>query len=111
MPEQFSHSTIIGRGWRCTTALRVFFSAEFGTGFRFNGALRDFIHSGAGRTLGEAVVAYRTSRAQSTTEIAPQFEYNRHMRAFFEAYPAATREQARAAWWARRNRPKTSDKP
>ena len=110
MPDSFSHSTIIGRGWRCTNALRAFFVAELGKRFRFNGALRDFIHANAGKTLADALVIYRSSSNQPTSEIGAQFEYNRHMRAFFRAHRNATPEQARAAWWAERNRPKTRDR-
>ena len=110
MPAQFSQTTIIGPGWRCTQALRGFFVAELDNGFRFNGALRDFIHTGAGRTLGDALAEYRQSLAAPRAAIAPQFEYNRHMRAYFEAHPHDTREQARAAWWAKRNRANQPDR-
>lgn len=110
MPDTFSDHSVIGRGWRCTTALRMFFVAKLGRGFRFNSALRDFIHNGSGRTLADAVDAYRVSRKQPASEIAPQFEYNRHMRAFFADHPTATQAQARAAWWAKRNRQKPPHK-
>ena len=99
MPETFTRETVIGQNWRCSEALRTFFSAETGKPFKFNQVMRDFIQYGEGKTLGDALEAWQAANeAPARTEIAPQFEYNRHMRAYYEAHPEATREDAINAW-------------
>jgi hypothetical protein len=98
MPAQFTRATVIGVGWRCSQALRVFFHAEIGGHFHFDQVMRDFIAQGAGQTLEEAIRVWQQPRQK--TEIAPQFEYNRHTRAFYAANPNATRQEALAAWEA-----------
>ncbi len=102
MPPSFEPSTLIGEGWRCSPALGAFFKQQCGRGFRFDAVMRDFIHTQAGRTLAEAVDCWRNSRS-ATREIPTQLEYNRHMRDFFAQHPDASREQAIAAWWAKRS--------
>ena len=52
MPAVFTAATVIGAGWRCNPGLGAYFRKVAGQGFRFNAAMRDFIHNGAGRTLG-----------------------------------------------------------
>lgn len=106
MPQRFSAATVIGRGWRLTRSLRGYFEGVHGPGFRFNAALRAFISHGDGRTLREASDCYRRSLTDDPGPIAAQFEYNRHTRDFFRRNPGATRAQALAAWWARRNVPR-----
>lgn len=99
MPDRFTRETVIGAGWRCSESLRAFFSAETGKPFKFNQVMRDLVNYGQGKTLGEALEIWQAAReAPEKTEIAPQFEYNRHMRAYYEAHPEATREDAIKAW-------------
>lgn len=99
MPDHFTRQTVIGQGWRCSEPLRAFFSAETGKPFKFNQVMRDLVKHGQGKTLGEALEAWQAAnKAPERTEIAPQFEYNRHMRAYYEAHPDATREDAINAW-------------
>jgi hypothetical protein len=98
MPTQFTRATVIGVGWRCSQALRVFFQNEIGTHFHFDQVMRDFIAQGTGKTLEEAIRLWQQPRQK--TEIAPQFEYNRHTRAFYAANPNATRQEALVAWEA-----------
>lgn len=102
MPERFELRSEIAEGWRCSQALRGFFQQHCGAGFRFNGALREFIHTGAGRTLADALAHYERSRGAGPGKIDEQFEYNRHTREFFAENPGATRQQAIDAWWEKR---------
>ncbi|MEM1054057.1 MAG: DUF6434 domain-containing protein [Bacteroidota bacterium] len=104
MPTTFSRETVIGDGWRCTRSLREWFESEVGRGFRFTGPVREILHNGQGRTLGEAADLWRETHTQKSERIAPQLEYNRHMRTYFENHPGATREDALAAWWEARSR-------
>jgi hypothetical protein len=96
MPTQLTRATVIGVGWRCSQALRLFFQAEIGKHFHFDQVMRDFIAQGTGKTLEEAITVWQQPRQK--TEIAPQFEYNRHTRAFYAANPNATRQEALTAW-------------
>ena len=105
MPSSFSPETIIGDGWRCTQALRRYFESQVGKGFRFNEPLRNFIRSGSGRTLGEALEHYRQSLVAGPRPIASQFEYNNHMREYRKANPGSTHAQAVSAWWKKRGKP------
>ena len=103
MPAVFSRETVIGEGWRCTQELRAFFEQETVLKFHFNGFMRDFIgESGVGQTLGDAIERWEASKRAPKGEIGKQFEYNQHMRDYFEANPDATREEAMQAWRERR---------
>jgi SAP domain-containing new25/Domain of unknown function (DUF6434) len=110
MPIAFTLKTIIGVGWRCNPSLGRFFREQCGVGFRFNAAIRDFIHSRAGCSLEEAVSCYRASVAKGAPkqEIIASNEYNRHTREFYERNPKAKREEVLAAWWKKRNAKKKS---
>lgn len=103
MPETFTLQTRIAPGWRCTRNLSDFFKQHCGKGFCFNALIRDFVHNRPGATLAEAIQSFRQADS-SPSEIQPQFEYNRHVRAFYEANPGASRQQMLDAWWAKRNR-------
>jgi hypothetical protein len=105
MPVHFAMETVIGKGWRCNPALGAFFRQALGNGFHFNAATREFIHNGEGRTIAEAAICYQNSVAPGRKKsiIPAQLEYNRHFREYFAQNPGATREEAIAAWWTRRN--------
>ncbi|MEM0962297.1 MAG: DUF6434 domain-containing protein [Bacteroidota bacterium] len=102
MPTTFTRDTVIEDGWRCTRPLREWFESEVGRSFRFTGPVRDILHNGVGHTLGEAADVWRATHKQKSEHIAPQLEYNRHMRAYFEKHPGATHEEAIASWWDKR---------
>jgi hypothetical protein len=100
MPAEFNRQTLIGSGWRCSQSLRLFFEAEIGPHFHFDGFMRDFIKNGAGKTLQEAIdgwTAHHRSPA-GPVPIAPQFEYNCFIRAYFEANKGKMFADAVAAW-------------
>ena len=107
MPDTFTRDTVIGEGWCNSQGLRAFFEAEIGKGFHFNVFLRDFItNSGVGKTLGDAIDGWHESksRPKGSSDIGSQFEYNRHMRAFYDANPGASRADAIAAWKEKRSK-------
>jgi hypothetical protein len=105
MPQEFKLTSVIGPNWRCSQNLRAFFEIHAGRNFHFNQAMRNFIASGEGRTLEEALNHYKESLDAPSTSIDEQFEYNRHMRSYHTANPGATQAEAVAAWWAKRGRP------
>jgi SAP domain-containing new25 len=111
MPTAFDREMVIGPGWRCSQELRAFFTAELSRPYRFDGAMRDRIRQGAGLTLGQALdEATSKARPVSAPVIAPQFEYNRFMRAYRAARPGVSHAHVVAAWRAYRNTP-VSDRP
>ena len=107
MPSIFTPETVIGPGWRCNPPLGAYLRQLCGPGFRFNAAVRHFIHTAVGKTLADAAVCYHTSRrpGEIARPIPRQLEYNQHFRNYFRANPEATRQQAIDAWWVRRGRP------
>ena len=110
MPGTFTLATRIQPGWTCSQPLRAFFQSQTQQKFHFTKALRDFIATAQGRTLAEALAHWQETRQQRTTEIAPQFEYNRFLRHFHESQPRATRTEAITAWKAYRDTP-ISERP
>lgn len=100
MPTILTRETVIGPGWRCSQELRAFFEREIGPHFHFDGVMRDIIHHGAGKTLQAAIETWQTAQHQPAEEkpIAPQFEYNRHIRAYFKEHPGAPLAEAIQAW-------------
>lgn len=103
LPDVLTLGTRIGAGWRCGQPLRAFFEVESGPSFRFNQALVAFVRDG--RTLGEAPDVWRV--AAGPAPLAAQFEYNRYTRGYRAAHPAASPGEVRAAWWAKRSRPRS----
>ena len=105
MPSSFTPETVIGHGWRCSQDLRRFFESHFGKSFAFNEPLRNFVKVGVGQTLAEALALYEQSLVAGPRQIAPQFEYNNHMRDYRSTHPSSTHADAVSAWWARRGKP------
>ena len=104
MPAAFSPEMRIEHGWRCNPALGRYFRATLGNGFRFNKAVRDFIHNEHGKTLLEAEHCYLASIRPNAARppILRQLEYNQHFRDFYATCPGATRDEAIEAWWKKR---------
>lgn len=107
MPATFTADTVIGENWHCSQPLRAFFQSQTDTRFTFNKHMRDFIADGAGKTLGDALHHWHTTRNQQTKTIEPQFEYNRFMRSFFAENKGADLTAAITAWRTHRDTPKS----
>lgn len=95
-------ATVLPPGQRCSQALREFFGARVGAGFAFDDAMRSFIATGAGRTLGDAVDHWYATRSAPRPEIGPQFELNRFTRTWHQDHPDGTRSELLVAWRAHR---------
>jgi hypothetical protein len=100
-----SRKTVIPEGVVLSRHLREWFEAELGPGFRSDRRLREFLRTGAGKTLGDAVDQYLATRDSGPVEIEPQFELNRFTRLWWEANPDGTREELREAWRQYRDTP------
>ena len=102
---ELGRDTVIPEGVVLSRHLREWFEAELGPGFRADRHLREFLRDGAGKTLGEAVDHYRSTRDAPPPEIEPQFELNRFTRLWWEANPGGTREELLEAWREYRESP------
>lgn len=100
-----SRASVIPAGQRCSQVLREFFREEVGATFRFDASMREFVANGTGRTLGEAVDHWWTTRGRGGAPIGPQFELNRFTRQWWRANLGGTRDELRAAWVTYRNEP------
>lgn len=101
MPTQFTRDTVIGRNWRCSQALRAFFKQDIGSRFHFDSVMRDFIKTdGVGKNLQQAIDTWYQAQSQprTQTDIAPQFEYNAHIRKYMQQNAGATLQEAIVAW-------------
>ncbi len=105
LAEPLSGATLIPAGQRCTEQLRGWMIEQVGPGFRFDGAMRDFVASGAGRTLADAVEHWHATRGRRTDEIASQFELNRFTRQWHEDHPGGTRDELLTDWRTYRSLP------
>ncbi|WP_196443613.1 DUF6434 domain-containing protein [Planomonospora sp. ID67723] len=105
LPEPLTPETLIPDGQRCSQQLRVFFQQRIGPGFRFDGVMRDFIATGAGRSLGDAVAHWHATRGVQQPQIGAQFELNRFLRDWHAARPGAGRQAAMQAWQEYRSLP------
>ena len=69
--------------------------------------MREFISQKIGFSLGDAIKAYLESQVNPVPrEIAPQFEYNQHIRDFYKKNPGASLKEAILAWKKKRAKPK-----
>lgn len=100
----FTLETAIPAGQRSTQALRAFFEAHIGHGFRFDGEMRGFLAAG-GETLGAAIEHWHSTRGAGPREIDEQFELNRFSRQWHAAHPGQPREKMIRAWKAHRASP------
>ena len=97
--------TLVPEGQRCTQPLRAFFVERVGPGFRFDGPMREWVASAAGRPLAEGVEHWHRTRDRPPGEIGAQFELNRFLRAWHAEHPDRSRSEALAAWRRHRGLP------
>lgn len=100
-----SSDTVIPDGVVLSRELRDWFVTELGPGFHADRHMRRFLKEGAGKTLGDAVEHWISTRDAADDEIGPQFELNRFTRLWWRANPGGNREQLRNAWLDYRSKP------
>lgn len=105
---ELSGSTVLSRGQRCTQQLRSWFTGRI-NGFRFDGAMREFIAEG-GHTLDDAVDRWVATRGD-VRDIAPQFELNTFARNWHLAHPGGSHAAMLAAWRVHRCLPRETGRP
>lgn len=111
LAEPLTPATVIPAGQRCTQQLRRYLTEAVGPSFTFDARMRDFVAGGAGRTLGDAVVHWHSTRRLPAPEIGRQFELNAFLRRWYEEHPGGTRDEALDAWWAHRSLPVEARRP
>jgi hypothetical protein len=106
MPTQFTLDTVIQEGWRCTPLLGRFLREHVGRGFRFNVAVREFVHIRVGEPVSAIIDCNRESVAPGAPRLPlpPQLEYDHHMREYASTHPRAPRAELLDAWKALRGR-------
>ncbi len=105
--------TIIDESISFGPNVRGFFTQQIGAGFSCTSEFMAWVKSNPGRTLADAVDHWQALEARKSDpafrrEIAPDNQYNRYVRAFFDDNPDADMKTARACWLAksrRRGRP------
>jgi hypothetical protein len=105
--------TVIHEGFVCTQRHRDFFKAVIGPQFHFSTFIQNYFKTHVGKTYGDVVEVWleeekRKKAGVPVEDIAPQFEYNRFMRSFFEdpANHRKGRKEAIAAWHEHRSQRK-----
>ncbi len=101
--ELLSPETIITDSYKNGENVRRFFLQEIGSHFSFNVIFMNWIKENVGKTLGEAVIEWhRINELKKDknyeSEIAPQFEYNKYMRAFLKDNPDLSSADAMKYW-------------
>lgn len=101
--EPLTTSTIITDSYKNSENVRAFFLTEIGSHFSFNVKFMNWMKQATGKTLQDAVEEWKKINdlkkdKNYQTEIAPQFEYNRYMRAFLADNPNLTTKDAMKYW-------------
>ncbi|MGW5890426.1 DUF6434 domain-containing protein [Priestia megaterium] len=97
--------TVIGENHRCSQEARAFFKDAIHPTFHFSTHIQNYFKENVGKTYRDVVKAWheeekRRKQPSYQKEIAPQFEYNRFIRDFFNdpKNNGKSRDDAIAAW-------------
>lgn len=111
--NEISLETMLTKGYTNSEINRAFFKSVIGPEFHFTTRFMRFCREHPEATYGDAVMEWRREREERKTgkvrtEIAPQFEYNRFIRDFFEdpAHHGKSLSEAIAAWRQYRAKPR-----
>jgi len=101
--ETLHLQTIITDNYKNTENVRAFFQKEISPSFRFNVKFMNWMKANSGKTLADAIVAWKeiSKKEKDRTEpkkIAPQFEYNTYLRDVLADNPNLKRKDAIALW-------------
>lgn len=94
-------SSVIEQNIVCSEKHRAFFKKELGKPFSFNVLFQKWLKENAGKTYGDALLAYRSILADkkaNPTTIDKQFEYNTYIRDFFSDNEGKTLQDAIKCW-------------
>lgn len=102
--------TIITDQYKNSRRVREFFCDNIGQHFAFNVMFLQWMRENIGKTLSDAIEAWRKIEQQKKNrqvpnEIAPQFQYNRYMQDFLADNPGLSPKEARHCWNIKRELP------
>lgn len=95
--------TIITDNYKNSENVRVFFKKQIGNKFHFSTPFMQWMKNNSGKTLADAIVEWNRLNElkkdkNNKDEIAPQFEYNRYIRAFLADNPQLRLKDAIHYW-------------
>jgi len=103
-----TEDTVIESNIVCSEKHRAFFIGKIGKSFSFCVPFQKWLKENAGKTYGDAVLAYGrilAEKRQGKTAIGSQFEYNAYIRAFFENNPGRSLDEAIVCWKYKKSLP------
>jgi len=105
--EPLSLDTIITDSYKNTQNVRRFFLKEIGNHFSFNITFMSWFKENAGKTLRDAIPAWRNIHEQKNgknakLKIAPQFEFNTYVHDFLADNPDKVLKDAIICWKEKR---------
>lgn len=98
---EICEDTKIAPNFVCSEQHRAFFKEHIGNSFSFNVAFQKWLKNNAGKTFGDAIIAYDQileEKKKGKTKIDKQFEYNTYIRDFFADNPGKSLEKAIRCW-------------
>ena len=105
-----TRDTVITPGVSFGPNLRGFFKSEIGKAFVCHSDFMDWVRGNEGATLGDAIEAWQMLEARNLDpdfrrEIAESNNYLRYLRAFRDAYPELSLDDAKTCWDQKKIRP------
>ena len=102
-----SLNTVLTDNYKSTENVRRFLTSRIGNHFYFTVDFMKWAKQNAGKTLGDAISEWTRQYnlkkdKHHTTDIAPQFEYNRYIRAFMADNPGKMTKEAVKCWKLKR---------
>ena len=112
--EKLTTETIITNSYKNGENVRDFFTQEIGAHFSFNVIFMKWVKENVGKNLGAAIIEWKRINdlkkdKNYVSEIDPQFEYNRYMRAFLNDNPGFSSQDAMKHWKLKRQKRGTNE--
>ncbi len=112
--SHLNHNTIITDNYKNGENVRRFFTREIGKHFKFNVIFMKWVKQNVGKTLGDAITEWHRIHVLKKdksfiSEIEPQYEYNRYMRAFLADNPGLSGKDAMKYWKIKRTQRGTTE--
>ncbi|TDG34801.1 cytoplasmic protein [Pedobacter changchengzhani] len=112
--EPLNLMTIITDSYKNSENVRTFFIEQIGSNFSFNVKFMKWMKENSGKNLKDAVEHWKQLKEirkdkNFKSEIEPQFEYNRYMRAFLSDNPNLSSKDAMKFWNLKRAKRGTNE--
>ncbi len=112
--EPLNLMTVITDSYKNTENVRAFFTKQIGSNFSFNVKFMKWMKENEGKNLNDALEHWKQLKEirkdkNYKTDIEPQFEYNRYMRAFLSDNPDLSSKDAIKFWNLKRAKRGTNE--